>query len=595
MSLGQSISDRLEAIQHTLVGSELSKIVCKATTTEYLAPKRKHINHLLCLTNEANINIADLTDQLIERTKGTRWIVVFKALITTHHLMCHGHERFIQNIASRNTIFNLNNFVDDSSDEAYYISPYIVRYSLYLNQKAVAYRKVAMDFTKIKRGKNGVLRGFEIDKLLDVLPILQGQIDALLEFDAHSRTLKNIIAFAAFMLLFKDLIRLFACYNDGIINMLAKFFELKKHQCRECVEAYKKFLARLNRVSEALKVAEKVGIDKRDIPDLSNTPNGLLESLEQHLLSLENKKDEIPHLSDVNRISLTPPVPATQVQKLGEPSMSALQSTPPLVSKEVPAQDLLFDLFSSSPSNDPQISQPDVISKAAPTYSSAQATDILDLYNTPVLNTAAVPQLNAFQGFPSTSSSFNATFVNKSLFPNSSAATTSGLVVNYQIPTQTGQNVQQPSVCTSSSIANYQMPARVAQGMQQPTTFASDSAKPLNLKMADMASDLSMRNSRANVQFGSKNTQLTGGFNYSAPTAVISPIAPSNSVAISPMGRGMMPPSPRPIVPLGNNVLGHTMMPLQQQQQQQSLFGMPGQQNIQSPQQFNPNNPFRSM
>jgi len=34
--------------------------------------------------------------------------------------------------------------------------------------------------------------------------------------------LTNGVVNAAFMLLFKDLIRLFACYNDGIINLLGK-------------------------------------------------------------------------------------------------------------------------------------------------------------------------------------------------------------------------------------------------------------------------------------------------------------------------------------------------------------------------------------
>jgi len=38
--------------------------------------------------------------------------------------------------------------------------------------------------------------------------------------------LTNGVINAAFMLLFKDLIRLFACYNDGIINLLGKWILL---------------------------------------------------------------------------------------------------------------------------------------------------------------------------------------------------------------------------------------------------------------------------------------------------------------------------------------------------------------------------------
>ena len=58
------------------------------------------------------------------------------------------------------------------------------------------------------------------EKLLKTLPILHEQLDALLEFEATAQDLNNGVINAAFVLLFKDLIRLFACYNDGIINLL---------------------------------------------------------------------------------------------------------------------------------------------------------------------------------------------------------------------------------------------------------------------------------------------------------------------------------------------------------------------------------------
>lgn len=61
------------------------------------------------------------------------------------------------------------------------------------------------------------------DKLLKTLPVLQNQLDALLEFDCSPADLLNGVINMAFMLLFRDLIRLFAGYNDSIINLLGKF------------------------------------------------------------------------------------------------------------------------------------------------------------------------------------------------------------------------------------------------------------------------------------------------------------------------------------------------------------------------------------
>lgn len=47
---------------------------------------------LIHCTNEMNVNIPQLADTLFERTANSSWVVVFKALITTHHLMMYGNE-----------------------------------------------------------------------------------------------------------------------------------------------------------------------------------------------------------------------------------------------------------------------------------------------------------------------------------------------------------------------------------------------------------------------------------------------------------------------------------------------------------------------
>lgn len=186
------------------------------------------------------------------------------------------------------------------------MSTFIRRYGRYLNEKAFAYRQMAFDFTRVKKGygkhgvhavahsntclaisiffymlllsvwlkpvalllckilsllcylsADGVMRTMTTEKLLKGMPVLQTQIDTLLEFDVrlcfdlqtfssfssslfiwlnktsgsptylcpvssqvHPKELNNGIINAAFLLLFKDLVKLFASYNDGIINLL---------------------------------------------------------------------------------------------------------------------------------------------------------------------------------------------------------------------------------------------------------------------------------------------------------------------------------------------------------------------------------------
>ncbi|XP_072498813.1 clathrin coat assembly protein AP180 isoform X6 [Notamacropus eugenii] len=348
---GQTLTDRIAAAQYSVTGSAVARAVCKATTHEVMGPKKKHLDYLIQATNETNVNIPQMADTLFERATNSSWVVVFKALVTTHHLMVHGNERFIQYLASRNTLFNLSNFLDKSGSHGYDMSTFIRRYSRYLNEKAFSYRQMAFDFARVKKGADGVMRTMVPEKLLKSMPILQGQIDALLEFDVHPNELTNGVINAAFMLLFKDLIKLFACYNDGVINLLEKFFEMKKGQCKDALEIYKRFLTRMTRVSEFLKVAEQVGIDKGDIPDLTQAPSSLMETLEQHLNTLEGKKtgNKSGAPSPLSKSS-----PATTVTSPNSTPAKSIDTSPPV------------DLFATS-------------SAVAPISTSKPSSDLLDL------------------------------------------------------------------------------------------------------------------------------------------------------------------------------------------------------------------------
>lgn len=88
--------------------------------------------------------------------------------------------------------------------------------------------------------------------------------------------LTNGVINSCFYLLTKDIVRLYAAFNDGMINLLGKktrrsrtktklelsllhsekYFDMNKKQCREALDIYKKFLDRTDKVGNFLKVAE---------------------------------------------------------------------------------------------------------------------------------------------------------------------------------------------------------------------------------------------------------------------------------------------------------------------------------------------------
>lgn len=576
---GQTISDRLLAAKHSLAGQGLAKSVCKATTEELLGPKKKHLDYLVHCTNEPNVSIPQMANLLIERSQNTSWVVVFKSLITTHHIMCYGNERFTQYLASSNVSFQLSNFVDKSGVQSavgartgYDMSPFIRRYARYLNEKALSYRAVAFDFCKVKRGKEeGTLRTMNAENLLKTLPILQNQLDALLEFDCNANDLTNGVINMCFMLLFRDLIRLFACYNDGIINLLEKYFEMNKKQCREALDLYKKFLIRMDRVAEFLKVAENIGIDKGDIPDLTRAPNSLLDALEQHLASLEGNtptaasnqkslKSGVSVLSNTSNAfgsaansqvdeSLKQAAVAEEEAALNQykaninsPSNSA--STNPFLSEPASSTEPILDLFGSEP-----VAQATTVQ---PTQSGKAIDDLLqlgnpfaDMFSSSAPASTAPTNGNLFGAAPVTSQA-----PTTNMWANGFAAPPSQFPMQAQQPQSFGGNNfgglfsgNEPSVFDQSG-------ANPMQAVQQPAQPSVPVTKPgkiltgdLESSLASLVENLTTDTGRgASVQWNSPKNQPK------APTSgwQPQPMAATTGAAYRPMTQGVMAPGQYP-------------------------------------------------
>ncbi|XP_025150606.1 clathrin coat assembly protein AP180 isoform X4 [Bubalus kerabau] len=548
---GQTLTDRIAAAQYSVTGSAVARAVCKATTHEVMGPKKKHLDYLIQATNETNVNIPQMADTLFERATNSSWVVVFKALVTTHHLMVHGNERFIQYLASRNTLFNLSNFLDKSGSHGYDMSTFIRRYSRYLNEKAFSYRQMAFDFARVKKGADGVMRTMAPEKLLKSMPILQGQIDALLEFDVHPNELTNGVINAAFMLLFKDLIKLFACYNDGVINLLEKFFEMKKGQCKDALEIYKRFLTRMTRVSEFLKVAEQVGIDKGDIPDLTQAPSSLMETLEQHLNTLEGKK---PGNKSGAPSPLSKSSPATTVTSPNSTPAKTIDTSPPV------------DLFATA-------------SAAVPVSTSKPSSDLLDLQPdfSPAGAAAAAPAPAPPSGGATAWGGFGGSFMAPSPSPVTPAQNNL-LQPNFEAafgttPSTSSSSSFDPSVF--DGLGDLLMPTMAPTGQPAPISLVPPSpamaaskalGSDLDSSLASLVGNLGISGTtskKGDLQWNAGEKKLTGGANWQPkvapatwsagvppsaplqgavpPTSSVPPVAGASSVGQPGAGFGMPP------------------------------------------------------
>lgn len=217
-------------------------------------------------------------------------------MITMNYLMSYGSERFIQNLASSlvnlKSIDKLANFNDINSTLAYDMSTYLRRYARYLSARVTSYRALGLDLSRtLSKESLGLrLKVLSPEQLVGILSQMQNQLDALLAFDVTPERLSNGIIDSAFSLLYQDFAKLYINYQSAIIRLLELYFKLNHvKRLEELLGAYKKFLVRMNKVGDLMRVVEQVGIDKGELPSMSYWPEKLPPSM------LERYLEQVQH------------------------------------------------------------------------------------------------------------------------------------------------------------------------------------------------------------------------------------------------------------------------------------------------------------
>lgn len=83
----------------------------------------------------------------------------------------------------------------------------------------------------------------------------------------------------------------------ALFPLLEKFFQMKRSQCKDGLEIYKRFLTRMTRVSEFFKIAE---VKSRPRPLTASTlSRGIPTALSFHSQQMGIDKNDIPELTQV--------------------------------------------------------------------------------------------------------------------------------------------------------------------------------------------------------------------------------------------------------------------------------------------------------
>ncbi|XP_027909177.1 putative clathrin assembly protein At2g01600 isoform X2 [Vigna unguiculata] len=234
--------------------AELEVAVVKATNHVECPPKERHLRKILLATSAVRprADVACCIHALSRRLAKTRnWTVALKTLIVIHRLLREGdptlREEFL-NFSERGRILQLSNFRDDSSPIAWDCSAWVRTYALYLEERLECFSilKYDIEAERLPKPVAGQDKGYSrtrdlnSEELLEQLPALQQLLYCLVGCRPEGAAARSYVIQYALALVLKESFKIYCAINDGIINLVDKFFEMPRHEATKAFDVYKR-------------------------------------------------------------------------------------------------------------------------------------------------------------------------------------------------------------------------------------------------------------------------------------------------------------------------------------------------------------------
>eukprot|EP00250_Pteridium_aquilinum_P002305 c12503_g1_i1 orf=120-1826(+) len=267
---------------------DLDIAIVKATNHVESPPKEKHVRAIFAATSAARprADVAYCIHALARRVSKTHnWTVALKSLLVIHRSLREGdptfREELINYSRSRRLAFNLSNFRDDSSPSAWDYSSWVRTYALYLEERLECFRILKYDLDS-----DHFLRIKELDTvdLLDHMPALQQLLYRLMGCQPEGAAYSNYVIQYALNLVLKESVRIYQAINDGMINLVDKFFEMQRHDAVKALDIYRRGGQQTERLSEFYDSCKGLDFSRSmKLPPLEQPPHSFLASMEQYV------------------------------------------------------------------------------------------------------------------------------------------------------------------------------------------------------------------------------------------------------------------------------------------------------------------------
>uniref|UniRef100_A0A803LJM5 ENTH domain-containing protein n=1 Tax=Chenopodium quinoa TaxID=63459 RepID=A0A803LJM5_CHEQI len=288
---------------HTKVGlatinsdyKDLDVAVVKATNHVECPPKERHLRKILLATSaiRPRADVAYCLHALARRLGKTRnWTVALKTLIVVHRLLREGDPTFREELlgfSQRGRVLQLSNFKDDSTWDC---SGWVRTYALFLEERLECFRVLKYDIEaeRLPKPADGQEKGYsrtrdlDSEELLEQLPALQQLLYRLIGCRPEGAALGNYVIQYALALVLKESFKIYCAINDGIINLVDKFFEMPRHEAVKALEIYRRAGQQAASLSEFYEVCKGLELARNfQFPVLREPPQSFLATMDEYI------------------------------------------------------------------------------------------------------------------------------------------------------------------------------------------------------------------------------------------------------------------------------------------------------------------------